>query len=140
MPRRKSPTLTGAELRIMEILWNKGSASVAEVVALMPPPAIAYNSVLTTMRILERKGHVRHTEAGRAFVYRPTVARDEAARSAVADVLGRFFKNKPSELALHVIEDERPSQDELQRLRSLIDAYEDGDRSPGSRAKGARER
>jgi predicted transcriptional regulator len=126
LPRRKSLTLTGAELRIMEVLWQKGTATVAEVAALMPPPPIAYNSILTTMRILERKGHVRHTEAGRAFVYRPAIERDEAARSAVGDVLNRFFRNKPGKLALSLIENERPSRDELERLRSLIDSYEEG--------------
>jgi predicted transcriptional regulator len=120
----------------MEILWKQGSATVAEVAALIPPPTIAYNSVLTTLRILERKGHVRHTEAGRAFVYRPAVQRDEVARSAIVDVLGRFFSNKPGELALQLIGDERPSQEELQRLRSLIDAYEDSGRPPERRPKG----
>lgn len=129
MPRRKSPTLTGAELRIMEILWKKGSATVSEVEALMPPPAIAYNSILTTLRILERKGHVKHTEAGRAFVYRPAIQRDDAARSAVGDLVTRFFGNKPGELALQLIENERPSQVELERLRSLIDAYEENSRA-----------
>ena len=81
MARKRSKTLTEAELRLMEILWEKGQATVAEVTAALPPPPLAYNSVLTTMRILEQKGYVAHEEAGRAFVYRTLLARDDAAAS-----------------------------------------------------------
>lgn len=125
MPRKPSPTLTGAELRIMEVLWKKTRATVAEVAAALPPPPVAYNTVLTTLRILERKGHVTHDEAGRAFVYRPSIERDDAAQTAVGDLVKRFFRNNPGELALRLIESERPSADELARLRSLIDQYQE---------------
>jgi predicted transcriptional regulator len=125
MPRKKSPTLTEAELRIMEVLWAKGRATVADVAAALPPPPIAYNSVLTTMRILERKGHVRHREAGRAFLYEPAIARDAAAQTAVGHVVKRFFRNNPGELALRLIERDRPSDEELARLKSLIEQYEE---------------
>jgi predicted transcriptional regulator len=125
MARRRSATLTEAELRLMEVLWLRGQATVAEVTAALPPPPIAYNSVLTTMRILERKGYVAHEEAGRAFVYRPLVAREEAAGHAVGHVLSRFFDNSAGSLALRLIENERPSGDELQRLKALIEQYEE---------------
>ena len=125
MARRRSETLTEAELRLMEVLWEQGSATVAEVTAKLPPPPLAYNSVLTTMRILERKGFVTHAEAGRAFVYRPLIARDDAARSAVGHLLSRFFDNSAGSLALRLIASERPSKDELQRLKALIDGYEE---------------
>ncbi len=110
----------------MEVLWDKGQATVAEVTAALPPPPIAYNSVLTTMRILEQKGYVAHEELGRAFVYRPLVARDSAAAHAVGHVLSRFFDNSAGALALRLIESERPSTDELARLKSLIEQYEEG--------------
>jgi predicted transcriptional regulator len=125
MPRRPSPTLTEAELRIMEVLWRLERATVAEVTEALPPPPLAYNSVLTTLRILEQKGNVTHEEAGRAFIYRPLVARDAAAGSAVKNVVEKFFANNAGALALRLIESERPSKDELARLRSLIDRYED---------------
>ncbi len=125
MPRKASPTLTAAELRIMEVLWKKGSATVAEVTAALPPPPVAYNTVLTILRILERKGHAKHDEIGRAFVYRPAIARDDAAQSAVGDLVRRFFRNNPGELALRLIEHERPSAEELARLRALIEQYEE---------------
>ncbi len=128
MPRKKSSTLTEAELRIMEILWTRPRATVAEVTAALPPPPIAYNSVLTTMRILEQKGYVDHEEDGRAYVYRPLVGREDAAQSAVGQVLSKFFGNRSSALALRLIETERPSDEELSRLRALIERY-DGDQS-----------
>jgi predicted transcriptional regulator len=124
MPRRKSPTLTEAELRVMEVLWRLESATVGEVTEALPPPPLAYNSVLTTLRILEQKGHVTHEEAGRAFIYRPLIAREAAAQSAVKNVVEKFFGNSTA-LALRLIESERPSSEELDRLRSLIERYEE---------------
>jgi predicted transcriptional regulator len=109
----------------MEVLWQRGEATVADVTAALPPPPLAYNSVLTTMRILERKGYVAHDEAGRAYVYRPLVARDEAAGHAVGHLLSRFFDNSAGTLALRLIATERPSDDELSRLRALIERYEE---------------
>jgi predicted transcriptional regulator len=123
--RRRSSTLTEAELRLMEVLWQRGESTVADVTAALPPPPIAYNSVLTTMRILERKGYVKHEEAGRAYLYSPIVAREEAAGHAVGHVLSRFFDNSAGSLALRLIETERPSDDELLRLKALIEQYEE---------------
>jgi len=125
MPRRPSPTLTEAELRVMEVLWRLERATVAEVTEALPPPPLAYNSVLTTLRILEQKGHVTHDEAGRAFVYRPLIEREAAAGTAVKNVVEKFFGNSTGALALRLIESERPSNDELARLRSLIERYEE---------------
>ena len=125
MARQRSKTLTEAELRLMEVLWNRGPSTVAEVTQALPPPPIAYNSVLTTMRILEQKGYVDHEEQGRAFIYRPLVERDSAAQSAVGQILSKFFDNSAGSLALRLIEKERPSNDELARLRALIDQYEE---------------
>jgi predicted transcriptional regulator len=124
--RKKSPTLTEAELRLMEVLWEKRSATIADVTEALPPPPIAYNTVLTTMRILEQKGYVSHEEQGRAYVYSPLVGREEAAQSAVGLLLNRFFGNKSAELALRLIENERPGEAELQRLKTLIEQYEEG--------------
>jgi len=125
VPRKKSTTLTEAELRIMEVLWRKARATVADVTADLGPPPLAYNSVLTTMRILEQKGYVGHEEAGRAYAYHPLVERDAAARSAVGQVVTKFFGNNAGALALRLIETERPSDDELSRLRALIERYEE---------------
>lgn len=125
MARKKSSTLTEAELRLMEVLWQKRRATVAEVTEALPPPPLAYNTVLTTMRILEQKGYVQHQEEGRAYVYEPLVDRDDAAKSAVGQLLSRFFGNKSAALALRLVEEERPSDEELRRLKALIEKYED---------------
>lgn len=110
----------------MEVLWDKGRATVAEVTEALPPPPLAYNTVLTTMRILEQKGYVRHQEDGRAYVYQPLIERDDAANSAVGSLLQRFFGNKSGALALRLVEENRPSDEELQRLKRLIEQYEEG--------------
>jgi predicted transcriptional regulator len=120
MARKQSPTLTEAELPIMDILWQKGSAVVTDVVAGLSNSAIAYNTVLTTLRILERKGYVRHTKEGRAFVYHPVMERGEASRKAVRNLLKRFFQDSPELLILNVLEDEQLDEIELIRLKRMI--------------------
>ncbi|MDQ6930864.1 MAG: BlaI/MecI/CopY family transcriptional regulator [Candidatus Eremiobacteraeota bacterium] len=125
MARKKSQTLTEAELRLMDVLWEKQRATIAEVTGALPPPPIAYNTVLTTMRILEQKGYVRHEEDGRAFVYIPVVAREEASSSAVSLLLNRFFSDSPGALALKLVENKRLDRTEIDRLKELIDRYED---------------
>ena len=123
MARPRSQNLTEAELRLMNVLWDKGAATVADVADALPKdPGLAYNTVLTTMRILEDKGYVNHTkpDEGRAFVYTPLIGRDEAGRNAVRHLVSRFFRNSPELLVLNVLEDEELSNAELQRIRELI--------------------
>jgi len=121
MPPKKSITLTEAELRLMKILWQRGESVVSDLVAAMPEgEMLAYNSVLTTVRILEQKGYVDHRQEGRAFVYRPCVAEDEASRSEVKHVLSRFFGNSRERLLLSLLGDEEISREELRRLKDAI--------------------
>ena len=121
MPPKKSNTLTEAELRLMKILWRRGESAVTDLVAAMPEgEPLAYNSVLTTIRILEQKGYVEHRQEGRAFVYSPCVAEEEASRSEVRHVLSRFFGNSREQLLLSLLGDEEISTEELQRLRAAI--------------------
>jgi predicted transcriptional regulator len=121
MGRRKSETLTEAELPIMDALWQKRSATVGEIAeTLAKDKPLAYNTVLTLMRILERKGYVRHTKDGRAFVYQPVVERGEASRTAVRHLISRFFNDSPELLMLNLLRDETIDERELERLRRLI--------------------
>jgi len=121
MPPKKSNTLTEAELRLMKILWKRGESAVNDLVAAMPEgEALAYNSVLTTIRILEQKGYVEHRQEGRAFVYRPCVAEQEASQSEIRHVLNRFFGNSRERLVLSLLGDESISPEELQRLKDAI--------------------
>ena len=129
MARKPPPPLTGAELRLMQILWEKGRATVAEVAAALPKQLdLAYNTVLTTMRILETKGYLRHEKAkdARAFVYVPVVAKEQATRSAVRQLLRRFFGDSPEALVLNLLDDETIGASELKNIRKLLGK---GDRS-----------
>ena len=122
MARQKSPTLTEAELRLMEILWERRTATVNEVADALPADApLAYSTVLTTLRILEKKGYIRHKKEGRAFVYEPMVEREQASRSALRYLLSRFFRNSPELLVLNILEDEEIDPRELERLKGLIE-------------------
>ena len=121
MPPKKSNTLTEAELRLMKILWKRGESAVNDLVAAMPKgESLAYNSVLTTIRILEQKGYVEHRQEGRAFVYRPCVEEHEASQSEIRHVLHRFFGNSRERLVLSLLGDESISPEELQRLKDAI--------------------
>lgn len=122
MPRRTSPSPTDAELRVMHELWDHGPATVAEVVDRLPgTPVLAYNTVLTVLRILERKGYVTHTKAGRAFVYRALVPRTQARRRALDHLRSRLFGGSTASLVQHLLTDEPLAPEELVALKRLIE-------------------
>jgi predicted transcriptional regulator len=120
----------------MDVLWQKGSATVQQVLDALPEkPALAYNSVLTTIRVLENKGYLEHVKDGRAHIYKPIMEREEATRSEIRHLIGRFFKNSHELLVLNVLED-LSSEDgssenkvleakELKRLRQLLQSREE---------------
>ena len=130
MPPGKSVTLTEAELRLMDVFWERGACTVQQVVdAVEGQKLLAYNSVLTTVRILERKGYLRHMKDGRAHVYTPIVAREEATRTEVRHLVRRLFNNSHELLVLNVLSDEGIDAEELERLRKLLnEKAEDGGR------------
>lgn len=122
MPPKRSNTLTEAELRIMKILWRRGESAVNDIVSALPESEpLAYNSVLTTVRILEQKGYVAHRQEGRAFIYSASVAEQEASRSEVRHILNRFFGNSREQLLLSLLDD-GITPDELARLKRAIAA------------------
>jgi predicted transcriptional regulator len=125
VPRKKSPQLTEGELRLMDVVWEKGSATVGDVAdALKQDPPLAYSTVLTTLRILENKGYLRHRKAGRAFVYEPAVDRQQARRGAIRHLLSRFFNNSPELLVTNLLRDEKITRKEISRLKKLIAEHE----------------
>src|SRR5271169_5218434 len=129
MPPRQSGTLTEAELRIMNVLWGKGSATVQQVLdSIAEKPVLAYNSVLTTIRVLERKGYLKHVKDGRAHVYTPLVGKKEATRSEIRHLVGRFFRNSQEQLVLNLLEEQGIEPEELGRLRQML-VVKDTDRS-----------
>ena len=122
MARSKSATLTEAELRIMNVLWEKGSATVHEVLQALPSkPNLAYNSVLTIIRILETKGYVKHVKDKRAHIYMPKVDREDATRFEVRHLVSRFFGNSHERLLLNILEETSIDAEELARVRELLD-------------------
>ncbi len=121
MARKRSPTLTDGESRLMNVLWKKERATVGEVVSALPRKhAVAYNTVQTMLRILEAKGYVAHDQVGRAFVYRPLVEQRTARRRALSHLIKALFDNSPSQVVLDVLHDERLAAGEIERLKRLI--------------------
>jgi Predicted transcriptional regulator len=127
MPRRQSATLTEAELKIMEVLWQRKSGTVQQVLDDLPQkPALAYNSVLTVIRILEKKGYVEHAKDGRAHIYAPVIEREDARRSEVKHLVSRFFKNSQEQLVLNILEERGLGRDEIDRLKLMLERSEKG--------------
>jgi predicted transcriptional regulator len=125
MPPRKSVTLTEAELRLMDVLWMKGPATVQQVLESLPKKQpLAYNSVLTTIMVLEKKGYVKHVKDGRAHIYMPLVGQREATRFEVRHLVNRFFKNSHELLVLNILQDQSIEAEELARLRQMLEEKE----------------
>ena len=122
MARPSSPVLTDAEARVMSVMWQRHTASVADVVAaLNKKRAVSYSTVQTILRILEEKGYVAHEKVARAFIYRPRVDARQARRRALRHLVKRLFNDSPSLLVLNVLEDEQIDAEELSRVKKLIE-------------------
>jgi len=105
----------------MNVLWVKGSGTVQQVLdSITEKPALAYNSVLTTIRVLERKGYLKHLKDGRAHVFTPLVGKKEATRSEIRHLVGRFFKNSHEQLVLNLLEDQGIGPEEIDHLREML--------------------
>ncbi|WP_300529935.1 BlaI/MecI/CopY family transcriptional regulator [Maricaulis sp.] len=121
MPRPASPQLTDAEQRIMDVLWERGEASVRQLTeALEAAHGLAYTTVLTTVRIMAEKGHVTFRKDGRAHIYAPAVSRSGAQKSALGRLVDNLFSGSPQALAQHLIEDEKLSLDDIEALRAHL--------------------
>jgi len=117
----------------MDVLWQQGPSTGQQVLEALPKKSqLAYNSVLTTIRILEKKGYLRHIKDGRAHVYRPLVERVDASRSEIRHLAHRFFKNSHEMLVLNILEDRGVDAEELKRLRQLLEQIQpDGNEIKG---------
>jgi BlaI family transcriptional regulator, penicillinase repressor len=111
---------TDRELDIMRVLWDRGPSTVAEVQKALSDP-LAYTTVLTLLRVLEGKGHISHTEEGKAHRFAPLVERDEAGTSAIGRVRDQLFSGSVELLLTHLVEGDQLSVGELERLRDLLD-------------------
>ncbi|QQQ03537.1 BlaI/MecI/CopY family transcriptional regulator [Lysobacter enzymogenes] len=123
MARPSSPTPTPSEQAILEVLWDRGEASVREVAdTLSQHKPVAYTTVLTTFNVLAKKGFVTHRQEGRAFVYRAAISREQARRQALDQLLLRFFEGSPNLLAQHLLDQDEVGRDELKALRAKVEA------------------
>ncbi|MDR6094727.1 BlaI/MecI/CopY family transcriptional regulator [Stenotrophomonas sp. SORGH_AS_0321] len=122
MARPVSSTLTDSERRILEVLWKKKEASVREVAdELSRSKPVAYTTVLTMFKVLDKKGLVHHRSEGRAFIYSAAISRGEARRQALENLLRSFFNDSPTVLAQHLIEEHDMDADELAALQKRVD-------------------
>ncbi len=105
----------------MDAIWTRGACTVNDVLEALPnDPPLAYNTVLTTLRILEEKGYLEHEKDGRAFVYKPRVPREQARHSALRLLLSRFFENSAEQLVHNLLQSEKLSASEIRRLKKMI--------------------
>lgn len=111
--------LTRRELDAMAVLWELGSATVAEVKEGIADD-LAYVTVLTVLRTLEAKGHVRHTQEGKAFRYHPRLKRERAGSGALARVLEKMYRGSREMLVAGLLDDEEVTREELLRLQKLV--------------------
>jgi BlaI family penicillinase repressor len=121
MARKKSETLTPREVEIMEVLWALGSARAEEVRGRLEEP-LHDSTVRTLLRVLEAKGYATHSGTERAYVYRPSVPREQVESRTLRSILKRFFGGSAEALVIRLIEDEHLTLDQLDRLRRRSDA------------------
>ena len=114
------PLFTERELDVMSVLWSLHSGTVSEVRERLDDE-LAYNTVLTVLRTLETKGHVRHEGEGKAHRYFPTVKRSEAGQSGVKRLLDKVFDGSAEAMLTHLVSDRKLSRERLARMRALID-------------------
>jgi len=121
LARKKSLGLTDGELRLMDVIWERGAATVSEVVEALPPSLpLHYSTVLTTLRILETKGYLKHVKEGRAFIYKPVVDKDQARDGALNHLLRRFFEGSPELLVLSLVRGKKIDAQEFNRIQKRI--------------------
>ena len=120
MARQRDIRLTDRELDVMQVLWDRGSGTVAEVQEGLTDE-LAYTTVLTVLRTLNEKGHIRHEPEGRAYRYFPGVERTEARASALRHLLDRVFAGSPETLLTHLVSDRNLEPEEIERMRRLLE-------------------
>jgi predicted transcriptional regulator len=119
--RPKSPTLTEQELEIMKIVWARELASVRDVYeALLERRKIAYTTVMTMMKILEQKKYLLKTQEDRAYIYRPAKPKNQVIKGMVREFVNRVFNGSAEPLLVHLIEDQRLSQKDLEEIAQMI--------------------
>ena len=116
-----SPDLSGLQLAVIRVLWDKGEASAAEVqLAMKRSRPLAITTVSTLLARLEKKGIVAHRSAGRTFVYRARVGELDMRRKAISSVIRNLFRGNPSEVVGQILSERDVSEEDLERMRRMI--------------------
>ncbi|MCA9020114.1 MAG: BlaI/MecI/CopY family transcriptional regulator [Planctomycetaceae bacterium] len=116
--------LTKCELEVMDVVWQKGRATVQDVVDSLERP-LAYTTVMTTLKILdEQRAVVRRRKEGRAYVYEPVVSREEISSSMAADLTQRLFGGSVKSFVLSLVESDSMSQSDIEELKQAIESLE----------------
>jgi predicted transcriptional regulator len=130
MPRPKAQTPTPAELEILQVLWDLGPSTVRDVLdVLSSRRKRAYTSIMNLLNIMADKGLVIREPQGRAFLYKARKAREKTVGRIVQDVLGRVFSGSASSLVAHVLDQSKPSEQELAEIRRTIEEYIEKEKS-----------
>jgi predicted transcriptional regulator len=120
--------LTRCELQIMKVVWDEGAVTVKDVCKVLSfQKPIAYTTVLTFMKILERKGILDHTRSGRAFIYRPILTRQQATRNHIRDSIERYFDGCPVGLLADVLNNEVISPEQMENAKSLLGIWQENE-------------
>src|SRR5438093_10459062 len=117
----KKPILTSQELEIMKVVWRSGASTVRGVYeTLLGQRKIAYTTVMTMMNILEQKGYLKKTQKDRAYVYQATRPQKQVIRGMVREFVDRVFNGSAEPLLLHLVEDRRVSEQDLEEIRLML--------------------
>jgi BlaI family transcriptional regulator, penicillinase repressor len=121
--RPTTPNLTEQELEIMKIVWERGESTVRDIYeAILEKRKVAYTTVMTMMKILEQKGHLKRTGGEKAFIYAPTKPKQQVIRSMVKDFVERVFNGSAEPLMMHLVEEKHLSEDECKEIEKLLRA------------------
>jgi predicted transcriptional regulator len=123
MPRQPSKVFTDRELEIMRILWKLGEASARQIQAALPGDR-HYNSVMTIIRVLEKKKHLTHRQEGRNFVYRPTVPQEKSRKRVLRHVVKQLFGGSATSLVLNLVQAGDLTKEDLEEIRRSVSARE----------------
>lgn len=119
MPRKPSKTFTDKELEIMNVVWNLGEATARQIQEALPGER-HYNSVLTIIRVLEKKGHLIYRVEGKAHVYRAKAPQEKAQRKVLGHLIKQVFGGSPASLVLHLVETGELTEEDLRQARQLL--------------------
>lgn len=132
MPRQPAKTFTDKELEIMRVIWERGAATAKEIQEALPDDR-HYNSVLTIIRVLERKGHLTHRVEGKAHIYRAKAKAEKAQRRVLSHLIEQVFGGSAAAMVLHLVETGDLTEDDLSEVRAKITARAAIKQTPSSK-------